>query len=135
MRRNLGIYVIAAACVASPAYAGASLGNDYDKFKNTLSNDYNIDYNLDYSIMAQHASPGGKYNAVQSYLAPSIAWTTFDNQYGTGILNASYYSIFYGNHNAQDIQNRTGMATSINDFVENEQEFAALYYTYQLPRK
>ena len=135
MKKSLSIYTLAIFSFASAAHAEASLENDYNNFKNKLSNDYNITYDLDYSLMLQHASPSGKYNAVQSYLAPSISWTTFDNRYGTGTLNASYYSIFYGNHNAQDIQNRTGMATSINDFVENEQEFAALYYTYQLPHK
>ncbi|MBQ8481519.1 MAG: carbohydrate porin [Alphaproteobacteria bacterium] len=119
---------------AMPSYAGA-IENNYINFKNMLNDKYGIEYNLDYSLMGQHASPGGKYNAVQSYLAPSVTWTTFDNHYGTGVLNASYYSIFYGNHNANDIQNRTGMATSINDFTSNEQEFAALYYTYQLPHQ
>lgn len=117
-----------------PANAGAFEQN-YTQFKNMLNDKYNMEYNIDYSLMVQHASPNGKYNAVQSYLAPSLTWTTFDNAYGTGVLNASYYSIFYGNHNTADIQNRTGMVTSLNDNTANEQEFASLYYTYQLPRK
>jgi len=132
MKKILSIVTMFNILYVVPVFAGA-LGNNYSQFKNMLSDKYGIEYNLNYSIMAQHASPGGKYNAVQSYLAPSITWTTFDNHYGTGVLNASYYSIFYGNHNANDIQNRTGMVTPINDFTDNEQEFASLYYTYQLP--
>lgn len=115
-----------------PAQA-ADIGADYTAFKNKLSKDYGFAYNLDYSIMPQRTSPHGEKWAWQSYFAPSITWTTFNNAYGTGTLNASYYSIFYNNHNANDIQGNAGMATPINDFGADEQEFADLYYTYQLP--
>ena len=134
MKKVLTIVALFNIVYTIPVFAGA-LSDNYSQFKNVLSDKYGIEYNLNYSIMAQHASPSGKYNAVQSYLAPSITWTTFDNRYGTGTLNASYYSIFYGNHNANDIQNRTGMVTPINDFTADEQEFASLYYTYQLPHR
>lgn len=134
MKKSLIISTVMGGLWALPAFAGA-MEHNYSQFKNMLDNKYGVEYNLNYSLLAQHASPGGKYNAVQSYFAPSIAWTTFDNRYGIGIFNASYYSIFYGNHNVTDIQNRTGMVTSINDFTDNEQEFADLYYTYQLPRR
>lgn len=134
MKKFLIMGTVLGAVYAMPSYAGA-IENNYSNLKKMLSDKYGIEYNLDYSLLGQHASPSGKYNAVQSYLAPSITWTTFDNSYGTGVLNASYYSIFYGNHNAVDIQNRTGMVTSINDFTSDEQEFASLYYTYQLPKK
>lgn len=134
MKKILLISSLLSGLYSFQASAGA-IENNYSQFKNMLNDKYGIEYNLDYSLMPQHASPGGKYNAVQSYFAPSITWTTFDNHYGTGILNASYYSVFYGNHNANDIQNRTGMVTPINDFTDNEQEFADLYYTYQLPRQ
>lgn len=120
--------------VASVAEAG-SLGADYTAMKNHLQKEYGLQYNLNYSVMPQHGAPGGRYNAVQSYLAPSIAWTTFDNNYGTGILNASYTSVFYGRHDANDIENRIGVATPINDADDEEQEFSTLYYTYQLPRQ
>ena len=85
--------------------------------------------------MLQRTSPSGHNNAVQSYFAPSAAWTMFDNQYGTGVLNASYNSIFYGSHEAQDLQNRSGFVTGINDFTTEEQSFSGLYMTYQLPHR
>ncbi len=121
--------------ISTTANASSSLGEDYTKFKNLLNEKYGFNYNLSYSVLGQHASPGGKYNAVQSYFSPSFTWTNFDNEYGTGALNFSYNSVFYGRHNAEDIQNRTGMVTPINDFDDNAQEFANLYYTYQFPRK
>lgn len=115
--------------------AAADWSTDYTDFKNKLNQTTGIDYNLTYSIMWQHASPGGHYDIFQSYLAPEIAWTTFANEYGTGVLNASYYSIYYGHRNADDVAARTGMVTPINDFTADEQEFADLYYTYQLPHR
>lgn len=119
----------------SAAYASSDPLSLYERMKNDLSKNYGIDYNLDYSLMGQRTSPNGKSNAVQSYFAPSLSWTTFNNRYGTGILNLSYNSIFYGNHNAQDLQNRSGLVTDINDFNEEQQSFSGLYYTYQLPER
>ena len=109
------------------------LGADYTAFKNKLNNDYGFSYNLDYSLMPQRTSPHGEHYALQSFLAPSIAWTAFNNRYGTGVLNVSYYSVYYGNSNANDIQGNAGMVTPINDFGADEQEFADLYFTYQAP--
>ena len=121
--------------MTTSAQAATDLGDIYSEFKNNLNKNYGFSYDLTYSALLQRTSPSGDANAFQSYLAPSITWTTFNNDYGTGILNASYYSIFYGNHNADDIQGNTGMVTPINDFGADEQEFADLYYTYQLPRQ
>lgn len=127
--------VVAAVLFTTTVQAAPSLGKDYADLKNWLNNKYGFDYSLTYSIMAQRSSPAGKYNAVQSYFTPAFTWTNFDNKYGTGALNFSYNSVFYGNHTAQDIQSRSGMVTPINDFDGEGQEFANLYYTYQLPGK
>ena len=115
--------------------SAASLGDDYTAMKNYLSKNYGLSYNLNYSLLAQHGAPSGRYNPVQSYLSPSLAWTSFDNHYGVGTLNVSYTSVFYGRHNADETGNRIGAATPINDADDNEQEFSSLYYTYQLPQK
>ena len=117
------------------AQAGISLSSDYSAFKNKLADNYGFAYNLNYSVMPQYGSPSGKHTAIQSLFMPSITWTSFQNEYGTGTLNIGYTSVFYNNTNAQDIQNNTGMVTDINDFNEREQEFASLYYTYQLPKQ
>lgn len=119
----------------STAYAVSTPSSLYSEMKRKLSDEYGIDYNLDYSLTMQRTSPGGKNNAVQSYFSPSLSWTTFNNRYGTGVLNVSYNSIYYGNHNAQDLQNRSGFVTDINDFNEEQQSFSGLYYTYQLPAR
>ena len=117
------------------AHAETRLSSDYTAFKNKLSQNYGFTYDLNYSLMPQYGSPGGQHTALQSLFMPSITWTNFQNEYGSGTLNIGYTSVFYNNSNAQDIQNNTGMVTAINDFNEREQEFASLYYTYQLPKQ
>ncbi len=135
MQKSLFFEAMCGILMCANSSKAASLGADYAAMKNYLSKNYGLSYNINYSLLAQHGAPNGRYNPVQSYLSPSVAWTTFDNHYGTGILNASYTSVFYGNHNADDVGNRIGVATPINDADDNEQEFATLYYTYQLPQQ
>ena len=129
------LYSAALLLISATAQAGDYFGAGYDNFKNQLAKNYGLSYNLDYSLMPQYTMPSGKHTALQSLFMPSIAWTTFQNEYGTGTLNASYTSVLYNNNDAQDIQNNTGMVTGINDFTTSEQEFSGLYYTYQLPHK
>lgn len=126
--------LLAGQVMAAP-YAYQRLSDDYSAFKQWLQNEYGISYQLDYSLMWQRTAPSGKHNAVQSYLYPDISWTTFDNHYGTGTLNFAYDSVYYGGHNADDLANNSGFVTSINDFPNRSQEFAELYYTYQLPNR
>ena len=135
MQKSLFFGTLACLLSTLSVVQAATLGGDYTAFKNKLSKNYGFDYDIDYSVLAQHGSPNGRYNSVQSYLNPSIAWTTFDNHYGTGILNASYSSVFYANHDAADIENRINVVTPINDADDEEQEFSTLYYTYQLPQQ
>ena len=135
MQKSILGGTLACALIFCGAANAASLGDDYTTMKNYLNKTYGLSYNLNYSLLAQHGAPHGRYNPVQSYLAPSLAWTTFNNHYGTGTLNASYTSVFYGNHNADEVGSRIGTATPINDADDNEQEFSTLYYTYQLPHR
>lgn len=127
---GLSIFMLSGAVAQA---ASSSFGDDYTAFKNQLNKEYGFDYNLTYSVLGQRTSPSGRYNAVQSNLSPAITWTNFDNKYGTGALNISYDSVFYGRHNAVDLQNRSGIASPINDFDDSIQEFSGLYYTYELP--
>lgn len=107
----------------------------YQNFKNDINKKYGFDYSIDFSVLEQRTSPNGDNNAVQAYIYPSFAWTTFDNEYGTGTLNFAYTIIRYGNHNASDLANNSGMVTSINDYPDEQTEFNELYYTYQLGGK
>lgn len=127
------VFVLALLCLmCSENVSAESLTSEYQQFKNNLNTKYGFDYNVDVSVLGQRTSPSGKNNAVQAYIYPEFAWTTFDNHYGTGTLNFAYTIIRYGNHNANDLANNSGYMTGINDYTDNENQFDELYYTYQL---
>ena len=111
--------------------SNVSASENYQEFKEMLSEKHGFDYDIDVSLLEQRTSPSGKNNAVQSYIYPSFSWTTFDNKYGEGVLNFAYTVIRYGNHNATDIGDNSGMVTPINDYSDKDNEFNELYYTYQ----
>lgn len=108
------------------------LGDEYTDFKNMLSKKYGIDYSLDISYMPQYGAPSGKKTGFQTIIYPSITWTTFSNEYGTGTLNAAYNVARYAGQNAEGIGNRIGVVTGINDYTSPSNSFDELYYSYQL---
>ena len=83
----------------------SDFGQAYTDFKNRLNKDYGFDYSVDISYMGQRAAPNGKKNSMQTYIYPSITWTTFNNEYGTGTLNAAYTIIRYGGKNGSWLGN------------------------------
>lgn len=111
----------------------SDLGQSYTDFKNKLNKDYGFDYAVDVSFMPQYGAPNGKKTAFQTIVAPSVTWTTFNNKYGTGVLNMSYNAVQYSGRTAEDIGNRLGVVTDINDYDSQSNSFDSLYYTYQLP--
>ncbi len=108
---------------------------EYSDFKNRLNKEYGFDYAVDVSFMPQYGAPNGKKTAFQTIVAPSVTWTTFNNKYGTGVLNMSYNAVQYSGRTAEDIGNRLGVVTDINDYDSLSNSFDELYYTYQLPGK
>ncbi len=109
------------------------LGNDYTAFKNRLSKDYNFDYAIDISYMPQYGAPNGKKTAFQTMVYPSITWTPFSNEYGTGTLNVAYNMARYSGNTAEKIGDKIGVVTGINDYTSQSNSFDELYFSYQLP--
>lgn len=130
------VFILALLCLMCSENINAEeIVSDYQQFKNNLNQKYGLDYNIDVSVLGQRSSPNGKNNAVQAYIYPEFSWTTFDNHYGTGTLNFAYTIIRYGNHNANDLASNSGYVAGINDYINDENQFDELYYTYQLPGK
>lgn len=113
----------------------SDLGKEYSDFKDYLQKEYGLGYAVDVSFMPQYGAPSGKKTAFQTIVAPSITWETFNNEYGTGTLNASYNMVRYSGSNGDKIGNRIGVVTGINDYTTLSNSFDALYYSYQLPGK
>lgn len=110
-------------------------GQAYTDFKNWLNKEYNFDYSVDVSYMAQRATPSGKKTSYQTIIYPSITWTPFQNEYGTGTVNLGYNIVRYGGISAEHLGNNIGAATGINDYTSPQNSFDEFYFTYQLPGK
>ncbi|MBE6458860.1 MAG: carbohydrate porin [Alphaproteobacteria bacterium] len=107
----------------------------YADFKDYLQKEYGLGFAVDVSFMPQYGAPNGKKTAFQGMIYPSITWQNFNNEYGTGTLTAAYNIVQYSGATGQDINNRIGIVTGINDYTTASNTFDELYYTYQLPGK
>ncbi|MBP3546495.1 MAG: carbohydrate porin [Alphaproteobacteria bacterium] len=156
MKKTLGFLLLSGLMVlSSSVYAGANkgavkrgqaaqerhnwsfseFGNEYAEFKNKLNKDYGFSYAVDISFMPQRGAPNGNKTAWQTMIYPSFSWTTFDNEYGTGILNFAYNIVRYGGSSASRIGNNIGVVSGINDYTSKSNSFDELYYTYQFGGK
>ncbi len=106
--------------------------DEYTKWKNTLQSDTGFSYVFDLSVLAQRGAPSGKGTALQFQSYPSISWQLFNNEYGSGTINASYTPTRYWNStDGQDITNRIGVLSPINDYTTKSNSFDELSYTQQ----
>ena len=101
----------------------------YNDFKSMLAKDYGLQYSLDVSMMGQKGVPNGGKTATQSIYAPTLSWQMFNNDFGSGTLNASYTAVRYWGNTAANIGNALFLANSINDFTTESNSFDQLSYT------
>lgn len=108
----------------------SELGKEYADFKNMLNDDYGFSYAIDVSYMPQRGAPSGRKTSAQTIIYPSFSWTTFDNEYGTGVLNFAYNVVKYGGISGNRLASNIGIVTGINDYGSSSNEFPELYYSY-----
>lgn len=106
-------------------------GQEYTDFKNMLNEKFGIDYSVDVSFMPQWGAPNGEHNANQTLIYPSLTWTMFNNEHGTGTLNVAYNIATYGNFNANQLGSNINTITGINDYTDSSNSFDELYFSYQ----
>ena len=94
-----------------------SVGKSYNDFKSMLAKEYGLQYSLDVSMMGQKGVPNGGKTATQSIYAPTLSWKMFDNDFGSGTINASYTAVRYWGNTATNIGNALFVANPINDFT------------------
>lgn len=110
-----------------------TLFQDYTDLKNKLSQNYGLNFGADISFMGQRGAPNGSKTSFQTEIYSYLTWQTFKNQYGIGTLNAAYTITRYGGSiNGNNLSNRIGVATGINDSGDSSESFDELYYSYQL---
>ena len=101
----------------------------YNDFKSRLAKDYGVQFSLDVSMMGQKGVPNGGKTATQSIYAPTLSWQMFNNDFGSGTINASYTAVRYWGNTGTNIGNNLFVANSINDFTEKSNSFDQLSYT------
>ena len=102
---------------------------NYNDFKAKLAKDYGLQFSLDVSMMGQKGVPNGGKTATQSIYAPTLSWQMFNNDFGSGTINASYTAVRYWGNTAANVGNDLFVANPINDFTTESNSFDQLSYT------
>lgn len=105
---------------------------NYADFKNKLQKNYGLSYSVDASILGQRVSPNGKGTSLQFQVYPNITWDIYDGEYGKGSINFAYTPTrYWSSTSAQNLSNRIGVISPINDYTEKSNSFSQLSYTHQ----
>lgn len=104
----------------------------YTNWKKQLADDTGLSYSVNLSVLGQRGSPNGKTTAIQFQASPSLSWQIFNNEYGTGTINASYTPTRYWNSTSgADLTNRLSVLSAINDNTTKANSFGTLNYSQQ----
>ena len=113
-----------------------SLPAKYADFKQWLNDKTGLSYSLTASFMPQRGAPNGKGTAWQSQYYGSVNWDMFQSEkFGSLSAQAAYTLVRNWGKSGNDIGNRIGVITSINDYPSNSNTFDQLSLTYQFPEK
>lgn len=106
----------------------------YADFKKYLNDQFGFSYSIDASILPQRAAPNGKGTPWQTQYYTSANWNMLESKsYGNLSAQFAYSVIQYWGKSGQNISNRIGVASAINDYTDNSHIFDQLSLTYQLP--
>lgn len=117
---------------------GIGSGENYDqylKYKQMLSDQYNLDVALDFSLYAQAATPDGGKTVWLAVYYPSVSWRPFTNTaYGSGKFDVVFGKQDYFNSANTGVQaSRLGLITFPNDWVSDNFSWSKVAYTHTLP--
>jgi len=128
------IFLMGICVIALPALASENLVNDYQTFKNELTQKTGISYSLDMSFLPQRGAPSGKGTAWQTQYYGTVGWDAFhSNVIGSGMVNLAYTAVRYWGMTADVLNNRLGVFSGVNDYLSNGNYFDELSYTHTLP--
>ncbi len=128
------LLLLSCCLISMPVFAEFEIAKDYQNFKNELNKKTGITYSLDASFLPQRGAPNGKGTAWQSQYYGTIGWNAFNSDtFGSGTFNAAYTAVRYWGMNANTLNNRIGVMSSVNDYPSNGNYFDELSYTHTLP--
>ena len=94
----------------------------------------NLDIGANISLLAQRVTPGGKQTSFQTVYNPYLSWQVLpQSAYGSGEINVGYTLARYWGPQAVTLQQRAGLAVPVNNYEDNQENFAQLSYTHTLP--
>ena len=107
----------------------------YAEAKREIRDTTGIIYSMTSSVLSQWGAPGSEYGAVQAQFSPVANWRMFeDPRIGTGSFQFAYLATQYWSGNTgASLQNRLGLASSVNDYPVDQLTFAQVSYTHDFP--
>lgn len=118
---------------AAFAASGNELENLWARGKKALYG-LNLDIGTNISLLAQRVTPGGKQTSFQTVYNPYFSWQVLPHSaYGSGEINVGYTLARYWGPQAVTLQQRAGLAVHVNNYEDNQENFAQLSYTHTLP--
>jgi len=117
------------------AAEGSDLYGRYSRFKARTREDLGLSWAIDTSYIEQWGQPDGGSPAGQFSLDASADWVLFKNQsLGEGSVQFAYTVVRYPtDQDGNDVTQRLGLNTPINDYPSYQNTFNRLTYTQALP--
>ncbi len=113
--------------------SGNELENLWARGKKALYG-LNLDIGANISLLAQRVTPGGKQTSFQTVYNPYFSWQVLpQSAYGSGEINVGYTLARYWGPQAVTLQQRAGLAVHVNNYEDNQENFAQFSYTHTLP--
>ena len=113
----------------------SEMSDAYQGFKTDLLNKTGLSYSLDVSFLGQRGAPNGKGTPWQMQYYGSANWNMFSNALGTGSAQLAYTAVRYAGMSADELSQRIGVLSQVNDYTSKTNNFDQLSYTHQLPGK
>ena len=107
----------------------------YQDFKKDLQDKIGLSYSLDISFLGQRGAPNGKGTPWQTQYYGSANWDLFSNMLGSGSVQVAYTVVRYSGMTGNELSDRLGVISPVNDYTGLTNNFDQLSYTHQLPGK
>jgi hypothetical protein len=112
----------------------ANLYSQYEAFKNNLLICCNLQFSMTTSLYWQVAAPRGGPALGQIVGTPNVSWTPFkDTAIGSGTFIVSFQYHHFFDESSTSQQDRIGLITTPNDWLDNGYGHDQISYTHTMP--
>ena len=130
------VFILSGCCLIASQIRAEDWAKSYQDFKKRLQTETGLSYSLDASFLPQRGNPDGSQTAWQSQYYGTANWDIFDSKtWGQGSIQLAYTAVRYWGITADELSNRIGVISSINDYPTPVNNFDQLSYTQVLGGK